>query len=71
MTTFTPETAAAPIPMQPQLSLASPALIEAWDLAKASLRMAIFTPFEEARRMHGATANAAVRLVQSLSGGER
>lgn len=65
-TTFAPETAAAsPSIRGPQ---PSPALIEAWGLAKASLRMAIFTPFEEARRMHGATAGAAVRLVQSLSG---
>jgi hypothetical protein len=46
----------------------SPAACAAWDFAKQSIRMAVFAQYDNARAMHAGTADAAVRVVQSLSG---
>lgn len=59
---MTPSTTAAATPR----AAVVPALESAWLLAKQSLRCAVFAQYDNARAMHGATADAAVRVVQSL-----
>lgn len=60
-----PETAA--VSPEPQPSLASGECVAAWDLAKASLRMALAAQLPEAVAIHAGTAAASARLARSLS----